>query len=655
MYPMTSTQDNNLSFSNKSNNPNLHLLAAIPTPSSRFPPPSSVPDLNPITHQKPESATTSWTSESATPTTLIQSDVNTNSNTDTINNSFQNTHHSSITLPPPSHQMNQPLPTQSSPFSQFENMNSHQASLNISQPTFNKSNTNLPTIDTHRKHIYSPQNQPPHLGTNSYSTGNVTLPAPIPKNQHNTSISSSSHPENDQNHPPSLPSSEDNKIDSNTILDQNPGLSASTLTLGKPPQGVTPKITTTLWEDEGTLCFQVEVKGVCIARREDNNMVNGTKLLNIAGMSRGRRDGILKAEKKRHVVKIGAMHFKGVWIPYERAVTFAFREKIIDKLYPLFISDIKSLLYHSTNYARTALIMSAAIRKKKENQQKQQERQEMIRKKQEEQQVAQLQKQAQFARITMTPTPPHYYNPYIPGGMIPMDPYQRQPPIPQPGYMFPGPPPNIVPNMSPNQQPQQPSYQPQPHVSQLSPSTPYPNYYYHPNGPQPPQQQLPTQSQLPTPTSSHPDTAGASQFGQLMQMSPQVTHLPSAPMIAKPSLPLTSSQTYTIDHSQQVDLRTTTHPGTSSNNNLKLPSPNPSNNESNSNKVSTNGQAASLYQIQCVPAGSAAPSPQSFMSPVGTTPVNMGTSPFNIQQNTTAVIPMTGSTTVSATPPPNRS
>lgn len=42
-------------------------------------------------------------------------------------------------------------------------------------------------------------------------------------------------------------------------------------------------------------------------------MINGTKLLNVAGMTRGRRDGILKSEKLRHVVKIGPMHLKGVW------------------------------------------------------------------------------------------------------------------------------------------------------------------------------------------------------------------------------------------------------------------------------------------------------------------------------------------------------
>lgn len=48
-------------------------------------------------------------------------------------------------------------------------------------------------------------------------------------------------------------------------------------------------------------------------------MINGTKLLNVAGMTRGRRDGILKSEKVRHVVKIGPMHLKGVW--YERAAS----------------------------------------------------------------------------------------------------------------------------------------------------------------------------------------------------------------------------------------------------------------------------------------------------------------------------------------------
>jgi protein SOK2 len=34
------------------------------------------------------------------------------------------------------------------------------------------------------------------------------------------------------------------------------------------PQGMKPRVTATLWEDEGSLCFQVEARGICVARRE---------------------------------------------------------------------------------------------------------------------------------------------------------------------------------------------------------------------------------------------------------------------------------------------------------------------------------------------------------------------------------------------------
>lgn len=126
------------------------------------------------------------------------------------------------------------------------------------------------------------------------------------------------------------------------------------------PPGMKPRVTATLWEDEGSLCFQVEAKGVCVARREDNHMINGTKLLNVAGMTRGRRDGILKSEKTRHVVKIGPMHLKGVWIPFERALDFANKEKITEQLYPLFVHDIGALLYHPSNQTRASVGAGAA-------------------------------------------------------------------------------------------------------------------------------------------------------------------------------------------------------------------------------------------------------------------------------------------------------
>lgn len=82
-------------------------------------------------------------------------------------------------------------------------------------------------------------------------------------------------------------------------------------------------------------------------------MINGTKLLNVVGMSRGKRDGILKNEKGRVVVKVGAMHLKGVWIDFKRAKDLATKFKIIDLLYPLFTPDPSKFLVTQNNNAAT--------------------------------------------------------------------------------------------------------------------------------------------------------------------------------------------------------------------------------------------------------------------------------------------------------------
>lgn len=125
------------------------------------------------------------------------------------------------------------------------------------------------------------------------------------------------------------------------------------------PPGIKAHVTAALWEDEGVLIFQVQCRGVIVARREDNHMINGTKLLNVAGMIRGRRDGILKSEKMRHVVKIGPKQFKGVWIPFERALDFANKEKITELLYPLFVHNIGAFLYRPNNAGHPYLNRSA--------------------------------------------------------------------------------------------------------------------------------------------------------------------------------------------------------------------------------------------------------------------------------------------------------
>jgi hypothetical protein len=58
---------------------------------------------------------------------------------------------------------------------------------------------------------------------------------------------------------------------STTTSTANQGQGQSFDTTGQiAPPGVKPNVTATLWEDEGSLCFQVEAKGVCVARREGN-------------------------------------------------------------------------------------------------------------------------------------------------------------------------------------------------------------------------------------------------------------------------------------------------------------------------------------------------------------------------------------------------
>ncbi|KAM9926127.1 hypothetical protein OXX59_003429, partial [Metschnikowia pulcherrima] len=126
------------------------------------------------------------------------------------------------------------------------------------------------------------------------------------------------------------------------------------------PPGIRPRVTTTMWEDEKTLCYQVDANNVSVVRRADNNMINGTKLLNVAQMTRGRRDGILKSEKIRHVVKIGSMHLKGVWIPFDRALAMAQRERIVDLLYPLFVRDIKKVIQTGVTPVASASVSAAA-------------------------------------------------------------------------------------------------------------------------------------------------------------------------------------------------------------------------------------------------------------------------------------------------------
>ena len=133
--------------------------------------------------------------------------------------------------------------------------------------------------------------------------------------------------------------------------------------VAKPMPGRHTKVSTAIWEKEATVCLVVELAGTCVTRRFDNNMINGTKLLNACGITRGRRDGVLKGEITRYVVKIGGMEFKGVWIPYERALKIAEAEGVLDKLYPLFIQNLEPILTAPQNFNRIRSMLAKSVKR----------------------------------------------------------------------------------------------------------------------------------------------------------------------------------------------------------------------------------------------------------------------------------------------------
>lgn len=96
------------------------------------------------------------------------------------------------------------------------------------------------------------------------------------------------------------------------------------------------------WKQKNTICYEVKYNGVVIVRKSDDDMINGTKLLNACQMGRGRRDGVLKSIKVRFVNKTGERKLKGIWIPIEIAILLAKKEGVYYSLYPLFEPDIST-------------------------------------------------------------------------------------------------------------------------------------------------------------------------------------------------------------------------------------------------------------------------------------------------------------------------
>lgn len=91
-----------------------------------------------------------------------------------------------------------------------------------------------------------------------------------------------------------------------------------------------------VWLDDMVCVWWWNIMYVCSFSLLDNDMINGTKLLNVAGMSRGKRDGILKNEKGRVVVKVGAMHLKGVWWVTKQALGYGYIDIDWQEIHPFF-------------------------------------------------------------------------------------------------------------------------------------------------------------------------------------------------------------------------------------------------------------------------------------------------------------------------------
>jgi len=114
-------------------------------------------------------------------------------------------------------------------------------------------------------------------------------------------------------------------LPANNVLKKNISIKSSSV----------PRITLVPWVDRNTYVYQIEIGDKIVSRRFDNHFVNGTKLLNVAGLTRGKRDAILKNEPVRNVVKNAPFHLKGVWIPVERARILSYKYNIDDRIHYL--------------------------------------------------------------------------------------------------------------------------------------------------------------------------------------------------------------------------------------------------------------------------------------------------------------------------------
>lgn len=129
------------------------------------------------------------------------------------------------------------------------------------------------------QHMSAGQPPPPQTVTSGglahYSQHQSQLLPPGPSPYSNPAPYSQYGYANGLTSPPAPPPSVSNPMGNpSTVLPSIPGVAGQAQYVGfdttgqQPPPGMKPRVTATLWEDEGSLCFQVEARGICVARRE---------------------------------------------------------------------------------------------------------------------------------------------------------------------------------------------------------------------------------------------------------------------------------------------------------------------------------------------------------------------------------------------------
>lgn len=124
------------------------------------------------------------------------------------------------------------------------------------------------------------------------------------------------------------------------------------------------KVFAKYWSTDGVFYYCMEINNISVCRRSIDSFVNGTKLLNAAKLTRGRRDGLLKKVADKFVVRNGIAPLRGVWIPLHVAQDFARMENIEDVSYPLLEENLEDAFKSNPDFVKAINKKMQKIEKK---------------------------------------------------------------------------------------------------------------------------------------------------------------------------------------------------------------------------------------------------------------------------------------------------